>query len=425
MNKNHILVSLLLGSFPFSAFAVMFGNPGMDGRNGNSGENGKNGQNVEVQVNNSSQEINISGQDGQNGSSGERGGEATNCYQPYNVPYNVFGANGGKGGDAGNGGDGGNGGFATLFYQDLNAVKKIKLISKAGKKGVTGSAGSGGYACTCSVPYWNVNGYTYACYPGSSSQGRTAQDGKAGEKGKLRLVKGKTIPVEQAAVTQLFTEFLNSTQNYSKNIWETKEGALSMLAPGSDVDTKYEFFIKNVQRNLKINWLSSEPAYNQRVSIAFDGQKFDIPHRSMLWKTTSTLENNLYTLNIHKVFYEQDILKFKYENILGEGEDLTVKISDNAEITDTEIKTLLRYMADDPRTGHYPDEQGNIPEEFVERDGKFITIYLGKFIKNKSLTEKGFDLKLVIECFRMLDDQYLRQWLIKKFKVGETIEDFE
>jgi hypothetical protein len=241
-----------------------YGRNGSVGTSGRSGRDGRDGQNQTIFVNGSSVNLDLSAQDGEDGEDGGNGYRPDCGYQVKYEKRDIYAPNGGTGGNGGKGGNGGNGGSLTAYYTNLADLRKVLVFAAPGKGGRGGRGGSGTPGCICSTRSWEVetcegtpgtSSYkckkkTYRCYDGKyGSSGSDGKNGSTGRLGILSLVQSKEpLAAEIPSVNIPLTELTGKQFALSKNKWNLRTGATSLLAPGSIVADEYREFEQRLAR---------------------------------------------------------------------------------------------------------------------------------------------------------------------------------
>ena len=251
------------------------GNRGSDGR---SGRDGRSGKNQTIKADGTAVNLDLSGTDGEDGEDGEDG------TRPYCRGYrdedreNITAPNGGSGGNGGRGGNGGNGGILTVYYQNLADLKNILVQANGGEAGRGGRGGRGTPGCNCRRRRWEVRNCTgnsrnpdykctnriYRCSGGyDGSDGRDGANGVRGKLGMLRIIKGqKSLSEDNPTAELTISQLINQPFQLSKNKWQIRQGAKSLLANGSVIDDEYQEFEKRLEGSLKLIWNEKQSITN-------------------------------------------------------------------------------------------------------------------------------------------------------------------
>ncbi|MBV6624415.1 MAG: collagen-like protein [Rivularia sp. (in: Bacteria)] len=413
---------------------------GSDGRDGRSGRNGRSGRDATVFADGSPVSLDLSGRDGEDGEDGEDG-DRPRCRRRYSnkVKRNIHAADGGKGGDAGSGGNGGSGGLLTVYYSNIADLKSILVRSQGGEGGRGGRGGDGAIGCRCRRRSWTVKSCKgkkgtdnykckkrkYRCYQGSDGRdGYDGKDGKQGNNGFLSLVKGKQqLKADNPQAELSFVELNGKSIRLSKNRWISRNGAASLLAPGSIIADKYREFDKRIERDFQVVWREKQPINNFskakiKLNLNNDG-KIEVDSPQKLWLDISkNQENDLTKLVVNHAIPEKEVTELKPADFVGSGENLTVSIVDLAGRSDI-IKTRFKveYEVRDDNGDEY---EADIPPELVTKDYNRFTLALGKLpIIPKQGLEVGTKVRIKVTAIRSLGNRSKTQTITWKALVRE------
>ena len=178
--------------------------------------------------------LDLSGEDGRDGRDGATGMGGL-CYGSSSM-------NGGNGGDGEDGKDGRDGGSVVVIYRSLADLSQAFVVSEGGKGGRGGRGGAGGSGCYyCPPEQQTPNGETDAFDKGISAcvttqsgiSGLSGRDGKDGERGHLYIAdQAAGLKPDQPTQSVHLSSFAqNEALSLSRNLWDTREGALSLIAP--------------------------------------------------------------------------------------------------------------------------------------------------------------------------------------------------
>jgi hypothetical protein len=414
---------------------------GSDGSDGRSGRSGSSGRDATVFADGSPVSLDLSGRDGGDGEDGEDGD------RPYCRRYgsgkgklkrDIHAPDGGKGGDAGSGGNGGSGGNLSVYYNNIADLKSILVRSLGGEGGRGGRGGDGAIGCRCHRRSWTVESCTgkkgtdnykckkrkYRCYSGSNGRdGYDAKDGKRGSLGVLSLVKGKTQLAPDNPQTELnFLELQNKSIRLSKNRWIARNGAVSLLAPGSVIADKYREFDKRIERDFQVVWREKQPISNfskanLKLNLNNDG-KIEVDFPKKLWLDISKKqEGDLTKLVVNNAIPEKQVTELAVADFVGSGEDLKLSLVDLARKSDV-IKTRFRveYEIRGDNGGEY---EADIPPEFVTQDYNRFILALGKLPIPQEGLQVGTKIRIKVSAIRSLGKRSKKQTINYKGRVRE------
>ncbi|QLE55403.1 collagen-like protein [Nostoc sp. TCL26-01] len=423
------------GSVICSAVASeRYGTSGSNGISGRSGRNGRDGENQTIVVKDSPVNLDLSGENGEDGEDGDRGERPYCGNQPRNPNYDIHAPNGGAGGNGGRGGNGGNGGSLTVYYTNLADLRKIFVRATPGDFGRGGRGGSGAVGCNCRRRNWEIetckgtpgnSDYKctkkrYRCYDGEDGRdGSDGGNGKEGRLGVLSIVNGKEpLAPETPNVTINLAEIAGKKLNLSKNKWHIRQGAVSLVAPGSIVADEYREFAARLEKTWQIVWQEKQPITsftNQPVTVSLnDNQQVDVTFADDLWVGgSSSSEGNLTTFTVNYAIAKKDVTRLAVSEFADAGENLNLKIVDLAAKSDaiqTQFRAKLRARDNFSGFSDYKTVfEGDIPGEFITRDYNRFILALGKLKIPSEALKPGVNVEIEIVATRSLEGRSAQQ----------------
>jgi hypothetical protein len=450
ITSNHNSQSLLCSTV-LAAEAETLGEPGYSGETGAKGENGRNSDNLTVFADGSSMTLDLTGG---NGAAGEQGikGEAAFCeQQTEEVGKNLRGADGGNGGDGGDGGVGGNAGSLTVYTTNPEHLKQIYVIAAGGEGGEPGSAGEGGEGCECDRPYWNeetcfgepgTSNYSctteeFQCTDGySGRKGRAGRKGRDGKIGNLTLINlDKSLDPDFPEVTAPIGELQGRGFTLSKNIWQTKNNAKSLFAPGSIIADKYQELVARHEHTVLVVWDAPQPVENfddKKITLSLKGENdANIFLPEDLWLETKKVKrDNITELFVFNAVRTEDVDNLEIDGLVGQGANLELDIFDEAEksdliATDFSIKYRVGEPAEDrgflglgSDTDYKTKYEGSIPKEAIAKEGNLFTLQLGKLPIPQEYLQPGQKVEVEVMAKRSLGENSK----VKKLSTRTQIE---
>ncbi|WP_414542556.1 collagen-like protein [Nostoc sp. CCY0012] len=404
---------------------------GSRGTDGRSGRDGRDGQNQTIFVDGSSVNLDLSGQDGEDGEDGSRGYRPTCNRQLGNVHYDIHAPNGGTGGNGGRGGDGGNGGFLTVHYTDLADLRNIFVRTTPGEGGRGGRGGSGALGCRCHRRSWEVETCTgtpgqpnykctkrrYRCYDGSSgSSGINGRNGNRGSLGILSIINGKEpLAADNPTLKLPISELTSQQFNLAKNKWNIRQGATSLLAPGSVIADEYREFEQRLEENFQLVWQEKQPITsfeNQTVTVNLtDSKQVETTFPEDLWVEGNTkTEANLTTFTVNHAIPQKDVTRLAVAEFADAGENLKFNIVDLAaksEVIQTQFR--VKFRARERFGGYKTEYDGDIPNELVTRDHNRFILALGKLKIPDYALRPGVNVDIEVLATRSLGERSAQQ----------------
>jgi len=443
--------STLLCSSVLAADNKPLGESGDSGETGNKGNNGRNSDNLTVFADGSPMTLDLTGGDGAAGEEGVKGYDAfCDRQSTKDVGKDLRGADGGNGGDGGDGGIGGNGGALTVYSTNKQDLKQIYVIAAGGEGGAAGKAGSGGDGCQCDRPYWNEEtcfgepgspNYScttqeFQCTDGySGKKGRDGRKGRDGKIGTLTLINlDKSLAPDMPEVTAPISELKGRGFTLSRNIWQNKEGADSLFAPGSIIANKYKELVARHEHSVLVVWDAPQPVDNfndQQVTLSLKGENdANIFLPEDLWLETKTVkQNNRTELFVFNAVRTENVDDLTIDGLFGQGTGLELDVFDEAEksnliATDFTIKYKVGEKSEKKsffggRSTIYKTKfEGVIPPEAIAKNNNLFTLKLGQLPIPPEYLRSGLEVEIEVSAKRSLGENSQ----IKKLTTQTTIE---
>ncbi|VEP17014.1 conserved hypothetical protein [Hyella patelloides LEGE 07179] len=426
-----------------------FGERGEDGTVGQKGQNGRNSDSLTVFADGSPMTLDLSGENGFIGNSGTNGGGAICDGELKEKSNNLQASNGGHGGDGGDGGNGGHGGSLTVYTTEPSYLQQIYVVASGGEGGEPGQGGQGGQGCQCPVSNWNEQ--TCKGRPGSSKysctttelqcvdgyDGRTGRAGIAGRNGRLGTLTvinlDKSLTPDRPQATLTMGELQDRGFTLSRNEWETKTGATSLLAPGSIVADEYQELVARHEHTVLLVWDASQPVADfadERITLSLDGENNpNLNFPDDLWLETSELKRDRVSeFFVFNAVREKDVTRLKHQGISGTGENLKLAIEDRAQKsnvldTDFSIRYRVSNSVDDARFRRVFDYktkyEGQVPPEAIEKNGDRFILNLGQLPIPPEYLQLGTAVEVQLVANRSFADKYSKE---QKITVRDIIE---
>lgn len=446
------IASSLLCSSVLAADVESLGETGDHGETGIKGENGRNSDNLTVFADGTSMTLDLAGGDGVTGEQGVKGYDAL-CEQATGekVGKNLRGADGGNGGDGGDGGVGGNAGSLTVYTTNKEHLKQIYVIAAGGEGGTPGSGGEGGFGCECDRPYWNEEtcfgkpgsaDYSctteeFQCVDGySGKKGRNGRKGRNGKIGNLTLINlDKSLSPDFPEVTAPISELKGRGFTLSKNIWQSKDNASALFAPGSIIADKYKELVARHEHSVLVVWDAPQPVENfddKKITLSLKGEDdANIFLPEDLWLETKTVKrDNLTELFVFNAVRTKDVADLTIDGLFGQRANLELDIFDEAEqsnLIDTDFSIKYRVGEESEKknffggssTVYQTKYEGAIPPEAIAQEGNLFTLKLGALPIPPEHLQPGLEVELEVVAKRSLGDNLQIKRLSTRTKIEE------
>ena len=443
--------SQLLCSSVLAADNKSLGESGDSGETGVKGNNGRNSDSLTVFADGSPMTLDLTGGDGAAGEAGAAGYDALCDRQPTkDVGKNLQGADGGNGGDGGDGGVGGNGGALTVYTTNKQHLKQIYVIAAGGEGGAPGKAGAGGEGCQCDRPYWNEE----TCYgdPGSPNyscttqefqctdgysgkKGRDGRNGRDGKIGTLTLINlDKTLAPDMPEVTAPISELKGRGFTLSRNIWQSKDNAADLFAPGSVIASNYKELVARHEHSVLVVWDAPQPVENfddKQITLSLRGEdEANIFLPEDLWLETKTIKRDKLTeLFVFNAVRTKDVDDLTIDGLFGQGAGLELDVFDEAEkshllATDFSVEYKVGEKSENKNffggssTVYKTKYEGSIPPEAIAKNDNLFTLQLGKLPIPPEYLKPGLEVEVEVIAKRSLGDNSQ----VKKLSTRTTIE---
>lgn len=412
----------------WSAQSRDFGRDGRSGSDGQSGRRGRDGQSQTIFASGSPVNLELSGEDGSEGFDGRYGEDADCSRQPRDVNHDLHAPDGGRGGNGGNGGDGGNGGSVTIYYTNPADLKQIFVRAAGGKAGRPGRGSQGGRGCNCRERNWEVQtckgtpgspdysckARRYSCSDGTDgSDGKDGTYGKDGSLGRLTLIKRtQTLPPDEPSITFGLPELNNRVLKLSKNVFQSRNGATSLLAPGSVMADEYQEFVERLEQSVQFVWNAGRPITDfagetatvslladKQVAVAFPDDVWVEGKLSQQGDTTQYVASN--------VILRKEATQLKRADFSGSGSDLSFALIDEAGKSNL-ISTQFRIKYKTSESGDRFRErydyrtryEGTIPAELITRTNNRFVLNVGKLPIEPQYLKSGLPVEIEVVATR-------------------------
>jgi hypothetical protein len=393
---------------------------GENGTDGRDGRDGRGGQSQTIFANPTTVNLNLSGEDGTDGGDGEDGEDLDYCRLPNRPAFDITAPNGGNGGRGGRGGNGGNGGALTVYYANLADVRKISVRSLAGRGGLGGRGGHGGRGCECDRQSWERDNRRYTCTDGrDGSSGADGQDGRDGTLGMLWLVnRSEELLPEVPTLTASMGELSDREFSLSRHIWETRQGATSLLAPDSVIADAYWEFVERLEGSFQLVWQANRPIADfGEGSVTLDIQdngQVAISFPEDVWVGGTVEQQGDRTIfTAMNAIAASEATQLRVGDLAGSGSDLQLVLVDLAQqshIVATQVQ--IEYRSTDggsergrPRTRY----EGEIPAELIRQDYNRFMLDVGKLLIDSRFLQSGTTVEIELIVTRSFAGRSVQQ----------------
>lgn len=265
-----------------------------------SGRRGSQGRAVTLTLTSQPIDLNLSGGNGGDGQDGHRGSSGRCSGRP-----NSSNRRGGDGQDGGNGGDGGDGGRATLIYSNPSQLQFVRIYAPGGRKGEGGRGGKRGEGCP------------------DGRSGSNGRPGQTGRQGSIHLVSIDHSPLQEDTSSQVraLSDLLKGV-SLTRQVWELRPGAHTLLAPGSIVQDVYSELMGYEQGSAQVTWgphAEVDPQLlNDFFSISFSGGVSTLRSDRHVMEMDSIPSPSSHTqFQISRIYRQEDFESLRYAQVSG------------------------------------------------------------------------------------------------------------
>ena len=407
-----------------------FGRDAQDGRDGRAGRAGRDGISQTIRATGESLRLDLSGTDGEDGDYGEDGDWLRCRRQPHGEHQDLQAADGGDGGNGGNGGRGGNGGDLIVLYTNPSELRQILVVAEGGRGGRGGRGGDGTDGCDCDDNHWTVkicqedgtcSLKEYECYDGrDGNDGNDGRDGNEGTMGQLVLINQvEPLPQESPSKSAAIARLANQPITLSRNLWETRSGARTLLAPGSIIANEYKAYTGHIERQFILDWQAPQTAqtFTDAVDLKLqaDGQvSIDFPKD--YWLLGETIEQEtLTTYRVDGLVPVSEATQLAVGRVDGRSRTFEVNVVDLAQqsdVLDTRFEVRYSTSNSDSRRRRYDLEYaGPVPEDLITQDHNRFTLSLGRLPIQSQLLSGGTQAQVELTIIRSYGNNSAEQTL--------------
>ena len=209
----------------------------------------------------------------------------------------------------------------------------------------------------------------------------------------------------------------------SKNVWQSRSGAVILLAAGSFVADIYQEYVGRAEGRAQIVWETpqSQAAFlgiSATANIQESGNiQFQFPETTWVAGRRDQTEG-LTTYTITRVVRAEEATRLAQGNVSGRGVDFTMAVVDLAATSDylttkfeLDYKTAEGDPRDDRRVRYSTRYEGDIPEELVSRDNNRFVLAVGQLPLASRHLRRGTYVQAELRITRSLGENSATQTL--------------
>ena len=245
----------------------------------------------------------------------------------------------------------------------------------------------------------------------------------------------KSLDPDFPEVTAPIGELQGRGFTLSKNIWQTKNNAKSLFAPGSIIADQYKELVARHEHTVLVVWDAPQPVENfddKKITLSLKGENdANIFLPEDLWlETKKVKQDNITELFVFNAVRTKDVDNLEIDGLAGQGANLELDIFDEAEksdliATDFSVKYRVGEPAEDrgflglgSDTDYKTKYEGSVPQEAIAKEGNLFTLQLGKLPIPQEYLQPGQKVEVEVMAKRSLGENSL----VKKLSTRTQIE---
>jgi hypothetical protein len=207
-------------------------------------------------------------------------------------------------------------------------------------------------------------------------------------------------------------ELNNRVFRLSKNVFQTRNGAASLLAPGSVIADEYQEFVERLERSVQVVWNAARPITDftgqmvtvsllpdKQVAVAFPDDVWVDGTLSQQGDTAQYVASN--------VILRKEATQLKRADFSGSGTDLSFAVIDEAgksNLISTQFRIKYKTSSSGDRFRDNYDYrtryEGNIPAELVTRNNNRFVLNIGKLPIDAQYLRTGLPVEIELVATR-------------------------
>jgi hypothetical protein len=253
----------------------------------------------------------------------------------------------------------------------------------------------------------------------------------AGLPGRLTLINlNKPLENDRPAASLQMSELKEAGATLSKNRWETRSGALSLLAPGSAIEDEYLIMVERIERSFLLVWnapqsFSQFAERNLTLSLE-ENQEIKVEVPGDVWlETTTQRRDNLTELVVYNAILQKDATQLVSEGLSGNGSNLQLRLRDRASLSNlvgTQFQIEYRTTRSDPRFRPVSDYrtryEGEMPVELINLNGDRFILNIGQLPIEPDNFKSGLGVEIEVTATRTFAGYSAEQKLVIKDVIG-------
>jgi hypothetical protein len=226
------------------------------------------------------------------------------------------------------------------------------------------------------------------------------------------IQRNQALPPDSPTATVAMPELNNQVFRLSKNVFQTRSGAATLLAPGSVMADQYQEFVERLERSVQVVWNAGRPitdfaGESATISLLPDKQ-VSVSFPEDVW-VDGTLSGQGDTAQYvaSNVILRKEATQLKRADFSGSGTDLSYALIDEAGKSNL-ISTQFRIKYKTSESGDRFRErydyrtryEGSIPAELVTRTNNRFVLNIGKLPIEPQYLKSGLPVEIEVVATR-------------------------
>jgi hypothetical protein len=198
----------------------------------------------------------------------------------------------------------------------------------------------------------------------------------------------------------------------SKNIFQTRNGAASLLAPGSVIADGYREFVDRVETSFQVVWNAKRSLTDfsgETVTISLeDDKQVKVSFPEEVWVDgTLSQQGGTSQFVATNVILKKEATQLKRADFSGSGSNLSFAVIDAAgksDLISTQFRIKYKTSSSNDRfRGDYEYRtryEGNIPAELVTRNNNRFVVNIGKLPIESRYLSSGLPVEIELIATR-------------------------
>jgi hypothetical protein len=226
------------------------------------------------------------------------------------------------------------------------------------------------------------------------------------------IQRSEALPPDNPTATVGMAQLKDQIFALSKNIFQTRNGAASVLAPGSVMADQYLEFVERAESSFQVVWNATRPISDfagEQVKVSLeDDKKVKVSFPEEVWVDGTTSQQGGTTQFVAtNVILKKEATQLKRADFSGSGTDLNFAVIDAAgksELIATQFRIKYKVSESGDRFRERFDYrtryEGDIPAELVTRSNNRFVLNLGKLPIAPQYLKSGLPVEIELVATR-------------------------